>query len=917
LLPPPPQTFGPEVLFALRCHHGAYLRLCPDGSLRADGESPSDPSCVFVLQKGGVALHMRITARAANGMCVAWREDGRVAAGGAGATGGGGGARDCERWNCEPVSWLAWQAGAVPRNVYTFRTRGDAFLTASVDGEVLALPAGSCAAPAQLFWLVKPAEEQARLNAFRSSTTFGPAPTPVAPALHGGAGGGTAVAANPVRRSGADELFAAAKSGDVRLLQVMRADPQLRGAVNRADASGAFPLHHAVGGQHAEGVRELLEWGARTNVADKDGDTPLHVAALRGYWEIAEQLLASGANTAAKNADGALPLHHAASVGSARTVLLLVGRGAAIDAKNGEGETALHVAARCSRQKAAKALLLAAEAACAQLLDCRSAAGFTALHVAASEGHCNIATLLLDSGAAIDARGSNALAWTALHLAASCGHAAVVTLLLARGADMEAAGNKLETPRDVATSDAVRNLLLPKKRDDVVVAEREAAAAATAPATAAAPAALAEACAPAAAAALGITTEMLAAALATASAGIAAMHVKEAVTTAQPAAANAGAPAKQPAAPRVAPAAPAPAPAAAAKAPQAHAKPPVKGGGGAAPAAVAASKAHEKSKAAAAAKQEAAAPDASKIALRKTRMCRSWEADGTCRYGTNCHFAHSEAQMAEARRKLAKATSGNGAAAPPAQTAPVAKAPAAHGGAAGKAADAAPGGGADAFRPKPFPAFGAVPNAQFDGHGEKLAVAYMRWLGFADAATVGGIHTPDRGIDVRSCGALAQVKSNFRVASTSRKPLTQLVGDAAGLPGGSVKLLFFAAKDFSADAKSYAGQPGTLVHLFLMDISGGVEPIGAAANALVRTRSAAGGVAGGSGGGGSDKMAGWSREQVQAWMRANGLDAYADAFKPIIGAALVTLTDGDLQELGVNIAVHRRSILLRIATDSG
>ena len=254
--------------------------------------------------------------------------------------------------------------------------------------------------------------------------------------------------------------------------------------------------------------------------------------------------------------------------------------------------------------------------------------------------------------------------------------------------------------------------------------------------------------------------------------------------------------------------------------------------------------------------------------------------------------------MAEARRKQAKASSGNGAAAPPAQAAPVAKAP------------AAPGGGAAAFCAKPFPVFGAVPNAQFDGHGEKLAVAYMRWLGFADAATVGGIHTPDRGIDVRSRGALAQVKSNFRVASTSRKPLSQLVGDAAGLPSGSVKLLFFAAKEFSADAKSYAGQPGTLVHLFLMDVSGGVEPIGAAAKALVRARSAAGGTAGGSGGGGgSGAMAGWSREQVQVWMRANGLDAYANAFKPIAGAELVTLTDGDLQELGVNIAVHRRSIL--------
>jgi ankyrin repeat protein len=490
-------------LFALRCQHGAYLRLCPDDKLRSDGESPSDPSCVFVLQKGGVALHMRVTARAANGLCVAWSGDGGVAAGGAGATGGGSGARDCERWQCEP---------AATRNVYTFKTRGDAFLTACADGEVLTLPAGMCPAPAQLFWMVKPAEEQARVDAFRST----PAAAPVAPAPPRGGDGAAAAAPSAATIAMLQsQLCASAQAGDVVRLRLLRTTPELRDAINDADtslASGATPLHHAVGGQHAACVGELLEWGARTEVTDNDGDTPLHVAALRGYWEIAERLLASGASTAAKNVDGSRPLHYAANGGSARTVLLLVGRGAAIAAKDDNGETALHVAARCNRKSAAKALLLAAEAACPQLLDCGNAAGFNALHVAATEGHCSIATLLLDTGAAIDARSSNTFAWTALHCAASCGHADVVQLLVARGADVEAAGSKQETPRDVATCDKVHSLL-PKLRD---VAE--------------------EAVTPA---------EMLAAALATATAGVADMHVEAAAAAQQLAPKVSAAPTKQ------------------------------------------------------------------------------------------------------------------------------------------------------------------------------------------------------------------------------------------------------------------------------------------------------------------------------------------------------------------------------------
>ena len=56
------ETYGPGVQFALRCASGAYVRACTaTRTLRADGADPASAACVFTLQKGGVALHMRTT----------------------------------------------------------------------------------------------------------------------------------------------------------------------------------------------------------------------------------------------------------------------------------------------------------------------------------------------------------------------------------------------------------------------------------------------------------------------------------------------------------------------------------------------------------------------------------------------------------------------------------------------------------------------------------------------------------------------------------------------------------------------------------------------------------------------------------------------------------------------------------------
>jgi hypothetical protein len=147
-------------------------------------------------------------------------------------------------------------------------------------------------------------------------------------------------------------------------------------------------------------------------------------------------------------------------------------------------------------------------------------------------------------------------------------------------------------------------------------------------------------------------------------------------------------------------------------------------------------------------------------------------------------------------------------------------------------APAGGGGGAlKAFHPQPFPDYAVVGAAEFDGHAERLAAAYMRWLGFGDAALNGGIHTPDRGIDVVSSRAVAQVKANFRGA-VKRPALAQLVGDASVARYQAHQLLFFAVS-YAPDASAYANEAGRPVALFAFDAAGDVQPRNATAKQLV------------------------------------------------------------------------------------
>jgi len=73
-----------------------------------------------------------------------------------------------------------------------------------------------------------------------------------------------------------------------------------------------------------------------------------------------------------------------------------------------------------------------------EIVRAEAADGFTALHLAAFFGQLEVAAVLLEHGAAVDAEAGNPSHVQPLHSAAAGGHAAIAALLLERGADPNA-----------------------------------------------------------------------------------------------------------------------------------------------------------------------------------------------------------------------------------------------------------------------------------------------------------------------------------------------------------------------------------------------------------------------------------------------------------------------------------------------
>ncbi|HQT00997.1 MAG: hypothetical protein B7Y26_02735 [Hydrogenophilales bacterium 16-64-46] len=138
------------------------------------------------------------------------------------------------------------------------------------------------------------------------------------------------------------ELFAAARAGDLAALQT-----QLAAGVSPAavDEAGETALMLAAQGGHVAVVKALIAAGADVNAASPQGWTALAKAAYngeteRGYVEVVELLADAGANLDARIFFGITPLMLAAGGGDASVVEYLINRGADVLTPNEGGRTA-------------------------------------------------------------------------------------------------------------------------------------------------------------------------------------------------------------------------------------------------------------------------------------------------------------------------------------------------------------------------------------------------------------------------------------------------------------------------------------------------------------------------------------------------------------------------------------------------
>ncbi|XP_060950539.1 ankyrin-3-like [Limanda limanda] len=238
--------------------------------------------------------------------------------------------------------------------------------------------------------------------------------------------------------------------------------------INICNQNGLNALHLASKEGHVEVVAELIKQGANVDAATKKGNTALHIASLAGQTDVVKELVTHGANVNAQSQNGFTPLYMAAQENHMVVVQYLLDHGSSQSIATEDGFTplavalqqghdqvvslllendtkgkvrlpALHIAARKDDTKAAALLLQTdhnADVESKMMVNRTTESGFTPLHIAAHYGNINVATLLLNRGAAVDFKARNDI--TPMHVASKRGNGNMVRLLLERGGKIDA-----------------------------------------------------------------------------------------------------------------------------------------------------------------------------------------------------------------------------------------------------------------------------------------------------------------------------------------------------------------------------------------------------------------------------------------------------------------------------------------------
>ena len=278
-------------------------------------------------------------------------------------------------------------------------------------------------------------------------------------------------------------LFRAAELGRDNIVKILIQHGATTESRDRAKRTAIFP---AAQRNHKVTLSLLLQAGADVNVRDVDDQNLMLCLAsekseklMKWEDEIIRMLLRTDLDLEAKDKEGRTALLWAAATGKVNLVkLVLTGRthnNANIKATNNRGKTALHLAVESKTNRLALVKTLLEHEANVHAV---SDGGWTALLNAADKGYEDVASVLLDWGANVNARTLNNK-MTGLHWCARNGHINVVKLFLQQpGLLRDSKNSSGETPLLGAAQNGhidIVSLLSPVKIGDQLSSTAQAA----------------------------------------------------------------------------------------------------------------------------------------------------------------------------------------------------------------------------------------------------------------------------------------------------------------------------------------------------------------------------------------------------------------------------------------------------------
>jgi len=242
---------------------------------------------------------------------------------------------------------------------------------------------------------------------------------------------------------GRTALHAAAKGDAHHVVPLLLA---ARAALDREDERGYTALHRACVFDSLLVARQLVRYEADVHRTAPRGVTAVHLAVSTGNLQLVQLLLDAEADPSAPDVDTETPLHDAVELGSVELVQLLLEYGAtACFCPSDTVMGPLHVAAFHNRVDIAR-LLLEHKAP----IDAPNAHGNTALVLAAANGHLELARELIQTHGADVNYSASTVDGTALNRAAKRGQAALVESLLELQASPETRDGEGRTPLALA-----------------------------------------------------------------------------------------------------------------------------------------------------------------------------------------------------------------------------------------------------------------------------------------------------------------------------------------------------------------------------------------------------------------------------------------------------------------------------------